>query len=123
MGGFLVLLELLVMFEDLRLTLHRAKLPDTRASPHSSLRNAHKELCNQLSLRAEGKVAARMKPLGELVPVWQFQALLMYLPTLQGKAAASTSSNAQSPQSAAAGGQAPDPKKLTKAERNRKQLV
>ena len=103
--------------EDLRVALQSAKLEV-----------AHKEFWNQLSLRAEEKVAATggIKPL-ELYPgllaSWQFQACFMYLPALHGNAAASSPSNAPSPQSAAAGETpTPNPDMLTKAERNRKQL-
>ena len=53
----------------------------------------------------------------------QFHACLMYLPASQGKAVASSPSDAQSPQSAAAGETpTPNPKMLTKAERKRKQF-
>ena len=104
--------------EDLRAALQSAKLEV-----------AHNEFWNQLSLRAEGKMAATggIKPLEELYPgllaSWQFQACLMYLPALHGNAAASSPSDAQSPQSAAAGETpTPNPEMLTKAERNRKQL-
>ena len=79
--------------EELRLTLQRAKLekPPPGYAPVSlvQVRNAHKEFWNQLSLKAEGRLApvGRVRPLDALVHEVllsrPFQAYLMYLPGTQ----------------------------------------
>ena len=118
--------------EELRLALRDAALERpppgyAKVSVHQ-LRAAHKEFWNQLSIRCEGKVAAvgGVKPLDALVPAVlasrQFEACLKYLPELAAQAKAA---GHHSEGSAGAPGAAPghaQPKKLSRADRKRRQL-
>ena len=113
--------------ENLRLTLQRAAL-EVPPSGYARIsleqtRCAHKELSNQMSVRAEGRIAAvgGVKPLDALVDEVlasrQFMAHLMYLSAPAARKQAASSSFAS-------GGalSAPASKRYSKAEKKRKQI-
>ena len=123
MGGVLSFAK----HEDLRLTLQRAALvvPPSGYARISleQTRCAHKEFWNQMSVRAEGRLAAvgGVKPLDALLDKVfasrQFMAHLMYLPT--------PAAHKQSASSSFASGGPPNvpaSKRFSKAEKKRKHI-
>ena len=94
--------------DDLVLAVQRANIGgptcQVRVSLKKQARRAHKEFWTQLSFRAERKVAViGGVELSDVSASREFQPCFMYWLAPEGKSAATSSSSAQSPQSAAAG--------------------